>query len=166
MDTLSLRDVTAEDAKLVFEWRNDPWIIAKGSLNKTVTWEEHSNWFSGLLGDPASHMFIIEIDGAPAGQVRFMGESGTHNADISIYLLKDYIGQGYGVQALRQACSHIFNVLDISGVVAYILEENEQSLNAFEKAGFQAIDHSGMKEKNIEPKPDHQTYYFADAGSA
>lgn len=159
MENIVLRDAVEEDAKLIFEWRNDPWIIERGSLNKTVTWEEHSGWFTGLLASPSSHMFIVEIDGTPAGQVRFVGEN-TH-VDISIYLLKEFIGGGMGVSAIRQACEKIPEILDTKYIVAHILDGNTQSIRAFEKAGFAYMDNSAMKEIGVEQQPNHAIYYLS-----
>lgn len=141
MTALSLRIAVKQDAKLIFEWRNDPWIIQKGSLNKTVTWEEHENWFLSLIDDPLRHMFIIEVDGKPAGQVRFMSMDHKSMAEISIYLMQDFINKGLGVRALKEACEQITSYLNINHAIAYILEKNQQSKKAFLKAGFKSLDH-------------------------
>ena len=131
---LSLRDACPEDALIVFKWRNDPWIISKGSLRKTVSWEEHSNWFSSIIADPQRHMFIIEVEGEPAGQARFIRAG--RAAEISIYVLKDYIGKSFGKTAIQKSCRLIFRSWDIERIDAYVLEDNLTSHQTFEKCGF------------------------------
>lgn len=146
VDALTLRDANANDTKTVFEWRNDPWIIAKGSLNKTVSWEEHSNWFNGMLSDPDRHMFIIEIDGSPAGQCRFIRDGNA--AEISVYVMKNHIGQGYGSAAITKACQQIFQLWEIDRIHAYILENNEHSRKTFEKCRFEEAPNCDRNEKD------------------
>jgi len=139
MTALSLRPAVTQDAKLIFKWRNDPWIIKKGSLNKTVTWEEHENWFLSLIDDPLRHMFIIEVDNVPAGQVRFVSMNDNTMAEISIYLMQNFINKGLGVRALKNACEQVTSYLNINHVIAYILEKNQQSEKAFVKADFKLL---------------------------
>jgi RimJ/RimL family protein N-acetyltransferase len=158
MAGLTLRNATKEDAGIVFEWRNDPWIIQKGSLNKTVTWEEHEKWFLAFLSNPMNHMFIIELEEKPIGQVRFSGSNQQDYAEISTYILKDYIGKGRGVEAIKESCGIIKSILNVRFIIAYILKENIQSIRAFEKAGFASLEISDMKNLGLEQKPDHAIY--------
>lgn len=144
------------DAELIFQWRNDPWIVQKGSLNKTVTWEEHKDWFSNFIQNPYKKMFIIMVDHHPAGQVRFVSEENTNKAEISIYLLKDFIGKGLGTQALQQACQEIKQYLNIKFIIAYILKDNKHSCLAFEKAGFKKSE--DFQKTEIVKRDNHYIY--------
>ena len=127
-------------------------------MNKEVSWEEHSQWFSNLIAHPKRHMYIIEVEGNPAGQVRFIGSEHSDMAEISIYLLKPFIGQGRGGRALEQACGDIGAKINIKIVIAYILEGNVQSQNAFETAGFVSIEKCDMNGHIVESKSGHKTY--------
>ena len=162
LNNITLREAELSDSDLIFRWRNDPWIIAKGSLNKTVEKEEHENWFSNFIQNPHSHMYIININDEPAGQVRFMGKKDQKYAEISIYLRDNYVGQGNGVKALKQACQNAFDDLHIETIIAFILKENEQSRRAFEKAGFIPLEQYNMIDsQSIETKAERLTYCYS-----
>jgi len=134
---VSLRAATNSDARLVFGWRNDPFIVERGSSQKTVTWEEHEKWFQATVNGPERKMFIAEVDGKPAGQVRFdrMG-SGSDRCVVSAYLLERFTGRGLGVEAIRQGCERIFRQWPVMQVIACVRRDNAAGLAGFQKAGF------------------------------
>lgn len=130
-----LRLATINDAQLVFEWRNDPWIVNLGLSKKEVLWEEHYEWFKNSLKNQRRKIFIIEYENILIGQVRFEKKS-VDQAEISIYLIKKYTGYGLGVVAIKKGCQEIFSLWEINKIVAEIRSNNHSSLSAFKKAGF------------------------------
>ena len=164
MKNIDLRMVQIEDAELIFKWRNDDWIISKGSQNRRVTWEEHNAWFSNLLQSPDSAMFIIMFGDDAIGQVRFISVNGI--AEVSIYLLQAYTGRGYGAQILRKACQAAFDNLDIKGIVAYILVGNSQSKKVFEKANFNLLTFSQKAGFQIKDRQNHEIYFYSNENSS
>ena len=133
--TIHLRLAELSDMELIFSWRNDPFILTRGSLQRAVLWDEHQTWFTSFLADPNCRMFIAEMDGKAAGQIRFHGVMG-ESAEVSLYLLKQFTGRGLGVMALRQACWKIFSITLIKQVIAFVRDDNNISRRAFTKAGF------------------------------
>ena len=67
MSDVRLRPAVEEDVDLVFSWRNDPFIVALGSLQQTVTLDEHRKWFQQSLLDRHRLLFIIEAAGESVG---------------------------------------------------------------------------------------------------
>lgn len=132
---VSLRPACADDVAVVFEWRNDPFIVRKGSQQRTVTWTEHCAWFATQLTNPSSRIYLIHVGREPAGQVRFHME-GTSEAEVSLYLLERFTGHGHGVVALQTACWQLFGETQIERVSAFVRADNEPSARAFLKAGF------------------------------
>lgn len=131
---IQLRPATAADVRLIYEWRNDPWIVSLSSGRQTVTWEEHSAWFSHRLADPDHRMYVVASSEGPAGVAR-LTRKGT-DAFISVYLLRPFTGRGWGVQVIRSAVQAAFNAWPVNRVVAQIRKDNQPSLTAFAKAGF------------------------------
>lgn len=164
MKNINLRMVQIEDAELIFKWRNDDWIISKGSQNRRVTWEEHSAWFSNLLQNPSSAMFIIMFGDDAIGQVRFISVNGI--AEVSVYLLQAYTGRGYGAQILQKACQAAFENLDINCIVAYILVGNTQSKKVFEKANFNLLTFSRKAVLQIKDRQNHEIYFYSNENSS
>lgn len=130
-----LRPAVAEDAATVFGWRNLPFIVALGSTQREVTWEEHLSWFVASVRGTARSLFVIEVDGEPAGQLRFDWLTPVE-AEISLYLLPRFVGRGLGVQAIRLGCAQAKTLARCDRVVAWVREENGPSLVAFQRAGF------------------------------
>lgn len=153
---LFLRPAQMGDREMIFLWRNDPWIVAKGTLNRQVSREEHEKWFSKVLLRDCVLMNIIELDGKPVGQIRFSKQDGGV-WEISLYLLKEYTGQGFGVEAIRRGCRDLFSSRKADVILAHVLEKNEASSKAFVKAGFQKRLPRNSLNQGIEG---HITYYL------
>lgn len=132
---LSLRQALVSDAETVFKWRNDPSIVSKGFLQRTVSWDEHVAWFDEVIRSDTRLMYIIELKECPVGQVRFDRESGTA-AEISIYVAPSLEGQGFGVAGMLKGCCEVFSHWDIDHIVARVRQDNEVAKRAFVKAGF------------------------------
>jgi RimJ/RimL family protein N-acetyltransferase len=124
-----------EDAKLVFGWRNDPFIVERGSSQKTVTWNEHTRWFQATVSGLQRRMFIIEIEAEAAGQVRF-DRIDDESCVVSAYLLERFTGQGRGVEAIRQGCERIFDEWPVARILACVRDDNAAGQTGFRKAGF------------------------------
>jgi RimJ/RimL family protein N-acetyltransferase len=67
---LYLRPATLEDAKILFEWRNDPQVRAASHNQGEIDFEDHLNWLRDSLENPDRKLYIAEEDGASQGTVR------------------------------------------------------------------------------------------------
>jgi RimJ/RimL family protein N-acetyltransferase len=137
---IALRHANLGDLDMVFRWRNDPFILAYGSLRREVAREEHQKWFAETVSGKTRQMFIIlerQVAGADKaiGQIRFERESG-RECVVSVYLLQEFTGRGYGAQAIRMGCAAIFQTWDVDRVVACVRFDNQAGRSAFLKAGF------------------------------
>ena len=124
-----------EDATTLFKWRNFPEIINLGSSRRKVSREEHIQWFSQIIKDANSRLYIIVINEMPVGQLRLVAGIG-NDAEISVFLIPGHTGVGHGVTAIVQGCEQFFDEFPIRAIVAFVRETNHRSLSAFEKAGF------------------------------
>ncbi|WP_424096603.1 GNAT family N-acetyltransferase [Moorena producens] len=135
---VSLRLATLEDAKIIFDWRNDPWIVSLSSSQKTVTWQDHVAWLSKVLKDHNYQIYLIEHEGMDIGSVRFERKT-MDSCDISVYLVREQTGRGLGVEAIRQGCQEIIVDWNVKQIWAKIRDNNRHSKSAFQKAGFVAV---------------------------
>ena len=133
--TVALRAALPDDVGTLLIWRNLPEIVALGSSRRTVTEEEHGQWFSQTLSEDKCRLYIILIDEMPAGQLRLDSGFGD-KAELSVFLIPGYTGGGHGVTAIRKGCERFFEELPIKAIVAFVRESNHRSLSAFQKAGF------------------------------
>lgn len=135
-----VRLANRKDAPILFKWRNLPEIIQYSTLKKKVTHDEHMKWFENCLGNPDVYrIFIVELQGDPAGSIRFQRDGS--GAIVSIYLLQDYTGSGYGNTALLDSIEQISVCWpDLVRITADVLDSNEKAIRVFEKSGFEIND--------------------------
>lgn len=133
---LQLRLAQPEDCRLVWQWSNDPVVRAASFSPELIPWEQHTVWFDRKVNAPTS-VFYIVMDEAmePMGQVRFELEG--DEATISVSLGSRHRGKGYGSAAIQLASAALFEEAEVHVVHAYIKQENQASIRAFEKAGFE-----------------------------
>jgi RimJ/RimL family protein N-acetyltransferase len=130
-----IRPVNLDDMRQIFEWRNDPFIVARSSSQCAVSLKEHRVWFDHILVSKEVLPFIVEIFGQSAGHLRFdLEDDGV--CLITAYLLSAYTGKGYGVESIRQGCELARQEWPSVRVMAQVREENLAGRSAFLKAGF------------------------------
>lgn len=131
-----LRPVTAEDCRLLWEWKSDPAVRANSFNSTPIQWDEHQNWFRQKLADKFCFIYIVlgEKD-TPVGQIRFDLDA-DRNAEINVSIDARERNKEYGSAALRLACHRLSRESNIVKVLAHIKEENKASIRAFSKAGF------------------------------
>jgi RimJ/RimL family protein N-acetyltransferase len=132
---ISLRLATLNDEDMVFRWRNDPFILSRGSANRAVSQEEHQIWFKETILGSSRKMFIVLWQDHPIGQVRFDREN-KQECVVSAYLLEEFIGRGWGVQAICKGCAEVFRAWEVERIVACVRVDNPKGHSAFLKAGF------------------------------
>lgn len=135
------RNVQPEDLLLVFNWANEPEVRSNSYNPEFITLEEHTKWFKQKIEEETSLFFIAEIEGEPAGMVRF--EIGDENAVISIIIDKHFRGRKLASVFLTDCCNFYFEK-NSKPIFAWIKSDNEPSIHAFRRANF-----SFLKEETI-----------------
>lgn len=133
---LNIRPATEEDARLVWEWANDPVTRTASFSSDPIPWSDHTRWFDSKLKSENCLFFLItREDGLPVGQVRYDKEG--KEAVISVSLEESFRGHGYGSAILRLASNKVMASEGIDVIHAYIKKNNEASKRAFIKGGFE-----------------------------
>jgi len=133
---IRLRPANMDDARLLWEWRNDP-ATRRWFLNSDeVPWEAHQKWLAATLDDNNQVIYIAENqDGEPIGQARF-SVSG-EEAEIHVSVGTARRGQGLGTTLIATACVRLVEERpQVERVVAKVLVTNAASTAAFRRAGF------------------------------
>lgn len=131
---IALRPARVSDARALLRWRNDATAYRHFLADRPVATEEHERWLKTALRDPKRRLFVIELDRAPAGQVRLdLGRGG--RADISITVDRKARGRGVGPAALRAAAARARR-LGVLRLEALVAADNPGSAIAFLKAGY------------------------------
>jgi RimJ/RimL family protein N-acetyltransferase len=141
----AIRLATDMDKEIIFEWANDP-IVRMASFNRTdIPWEIHEEWFNQKMKSPSSHIYILEVNGKPAGQVRFDASGDEKEFTINYSIGADFRGLGLGERILRLGLTaHCCTYEGEATYLALVKPENLSSVSCFRKLGF------GMKEETAD----------------
>lgn len=134
LPAVSIRPARAEDAHIIFEWRNLPDIVALSEGQKTVAWDEHSAWYVNSLQNADRILLVITVDGEDSGLVRFDRNSDV--ASVGLYFVNGQCGKGYGKMVLPLAIKNMRGAWSIKSIMAHIRSDNVPSLKFFTAMGF------------------------------
>ena len=124
---LELRPATLGDAKLLFDWKNDP-DVRKWSIESKdkINFDKHLKWLAKNL----QNINIISDRLKDYGDVRI-----DNGNEIAIKIDKQYRGYGVGAWVLR-TYNDIYPLL-----IAKVVDGNIPSMNLFIKHDYKAIEH-------------------------
>ncbi len=136
MTKLTLRLASGDDAKLLWEWANDPETRKFSFSSAPIAWQTHQTWLASKLSNP-SYFFRIALDASevPIGYIRC--EKKENRGLISVSVSPLMRREGYGSRIIQLATQVIFKEMNVEMIHAYIKKENQASQKTFEKAGFQ-----------------------------
>ena len=149
---IKLRAIETKDLENLRVWRNDGTTTLK-YLSKIdyITPEAQLGWYNRDLENQNSYTFAIE---ETEELKRLIGSTALYNfnndtAEFGRILIGDDAarGRGWGVLA-TSVCLHIgFSVFDLTGIVAYVHEDNLAAWKAYEKCGFEV---TGKRDDELE----------------
>ncbi len=132
---IDLQPVREEDARLLWEWANDPSVRSVSFTRDPIAWEDHLRWFDAKRKDAACLFYIARDDaGEPLGQIRF--EAREDEAEVSVSLDARHRGRGQGSALILAGSRKVFDTSRVRTLHAYIKDGNEPSVRAFTKAGY------------------------------
>lgn len=134
--TLRLRAASIADAKLLFDWANDPVVRATAFATEDISWEDHINWLKKKLRNETSSILIAETKGQDqVGQIRFdlIGEA---HVIVDVHTSAAHRGKAYGSKIIFMGTEFLRKHSNIELISAYVKMGNDRSFKAFMKAGF------------------------------
>ena len=145
---LKLRNVTKDDCRDIWHWRNHPEVRKVCYETEPLRYNEHQRWFSDKINNTSTDFFIVENENKQKiGQVRF--EKNSKNAAcINVNLNPIFFGKGLGSKIIKNATEYFMNKYSkIKVITAEILDSNIVSQKAFKKAGYKFHKHTILKNK-------------------
>lgn len=130
----SYRKATDKDMLQVFDWSNDSLSRINSYFSEPIELKTHEAWFDKKINSPTSYLYIAEINGIPAGLVRY--EVSAESTVVGILVGNEFRNRGLAAKFLKDTASLYFAQQSAS-VLAYIKIENKPSVQSFEKAGYQ-----------------------------
>jgi RimJ/RimL family protein N-acetyltransferase len=137
---LTARLAGMDDARLLWEWRNDPATRAGSRSSAEVTWDEHVGWLTASLARSDRVLLVVEHALVPVGTVRWDLE-GKGEWEVSITLAPERRGQSMARPLLRAGEAALSEVKSSSGtgVTAYLAVvhvDNPASVRLFESSAY------------------------------
>lgn len=134
---LIVRPVTVADARLLYDWANEPGVREASFHTRPIGWEEHISWFQGKLNDPTCRIYVGEnLLGIPVGMIRLDEHTPTELV-VSISVDSRQRGRGIGGRMLDLAMRVTESERLVSKYIALVKPSNHDSRLMFEKRGYQ-----------------------------
>lgn len=130
---LCLRAACEEDLNIFYSWVNDTEVRKSSFQSAPIPWLTHKDWFARKLNDPNSHLYVLEAEGLPVGQIRFDKVGNEANIDYSLDVLVR--GRGWGVRLVSLGLAQLQNAEPIR-VLAKVKTDNGSSRSVFSRLGF------------------------------
>jgi len=132
---LMLRPATAADCDAIWAWRNAEQVRRFSGDSAAIPLERHRQWYAAALADPQRLLLVGEIDGQPAGVLRY--DRRQDLATISVYLTPDFLGQGIGASLIAAGSAYVARHWpQLAQIEALVRPQNAASAAVFATAGF------------------------------
>ena len=126
------------DAEFLWKLANDTEVRAVSFSTDAIKWEDHIKWLKSKLNSQSCLFYIAyNSENFPVGQVRY--DITNNEAVISISLVKEFRGKGYGSTMIKVSVERLFKLTNVVKIHAYIKPTNIASIFAFLKADFKTI---------------------------
>jgi len=130
------RKAGAEDVLLIYEWANDRVSRENSYFSEAIPLETHKAWFTKKLADPAAVIYIAELNGEPAGMIRY--DVLEDHAVVGVSVAGRFRGKGLAPEFLKGTAKLFFESNAVP-VEAFIKTQNLASVRSFEKAGYKKL---------------------------
>ncbi len=145
-DALHFRYAAPGDAKLLWQWANDPTVRANSFNSDAISLDEHMEWYRGKLNSPDTRFWILELGQAPVAQIRY-DRVDSHTAEIAFSVAPHCRGQGIETRALMLTTGPACKELGVQRFLGSVLNSNRSSIRAFTKAGFKCTEQKLIQQK-------------------
>ena len=139
-DGLWCRPAQLKDAKLYFDWANDPAVRACGFHTDPLLWPTHYTWFKKTLGNPQAFLYVVSnYKDEKIGQVRLAPDP-TKHLEVGFSIDASYRNKGLGLRMLSLILDQApHDRWDILSLIARVKRENEPSAKIFLRLGFKQV---------------------------
>lgn len=125
-----LRQVAFEDARQLYEWRNDT-VTRKNSFNtEVISYDNHKAWLKKVIAEKSIYLYILVCEFVSVGQIRVKILDGI--GIISYSIDHNYRGLGYGKLILKLLEDKFYSdQIACTELIGLVKEDNTPSQKAF-----------------------------------
>lgn len=132
--SFTLRPAALDDARHLFDWRNDAETRRQSRSGAPLDWRAHLDWLHRTLADPNRRILIGLSGGVPCGMARLDRIDET-SSELSWVVAPAFRGQGLGSRLVAAALAQA----KTPRILAEIKAGNPGSLAVARRCGFRAI---------------------------
>jgi spore coat polysaccharide biosynthesis predicted glycosyltransferase SpsG/GNAT superfamily N-acetyltransferase len=134
---LVARRASLRDARVLWQWRNDPVTRAGSRSPSEVSWEDHLRWLTGSLTRADRMLLVLEDPLGAVGTVRWDLETeGEREWEVSITVAPERRGQSLARRLLRAAEVALSSATDVTAYLGVVHCDNRASLRLFETSAY------------------------------
>lgn len=137
-EQIALRFARPDDLMPLLRLSNEPSVRRSSLCSDPITLEEHAQWFTGRLLNPAVRMWVLDFQGLLLGHIRYVREDPT-TAEISLAVAPAFRRRGLA-RRLLASCYDACEELRVRRLRAVVRVENHASAEVFRRAGFRHVD--------------------------
>ncbi|MEL7496875.1 MAG: UDP-2,4-diacetamido-2,4,6-trideoxy-beta-L-altropyranose hydrolase [Planctomycetota bacterium] len=138
---VEIRDASVDDAKMLWQWRNDPEVRAVSFSSTSIELPQHQAWLQRQIEDTNSRVWVAENQhGQPLGSIRFNLDQSLCRATVSIIVDPRFRSRGVGSALIQASVARLFETTPAREILAQIKSGNVASEKAFVNAGFRPIE--------------------------
>ena len=143
--TVVLRPMLPEDLREFHRWATKTdsvrWWYPEGKQEIPSFRKFSSHWrplcYAGAHKEGGKgRAFVVLAKGRPVGAINHNKFDARMRGSVDIILDAAECGKGYGTDALKALCSHMFRELGATEIMVTAYKGNARAIRAYEKAGF------------------------------
>ena len=127
IDRFLIRPAARDDARLLFEWRNDESTRSVSKNRALIAWDEHLGWLDRRLGMDHPNLFLFEVDGQPVATFRIDGN------DLSYTVAPEHRNRGIAKLMLNEVRSRFGRLR------AHVYSANIPSIKVAQSADLEVV---------------------------
>lgn len=131
---LTCRRARIDDARILFDWRNDPDTRRMSRTTDPVHWDGHLSWLGSVIADDTRVLLVVEQNGQAVGTVRWDHRGGI-DWEASIAVAPSRRGQGLASRVLAAGEGGI-RASSPRRLIASVNDINIASRRLFARAGY------------------------------
>ncbi len=132
---MKVRHATAEDARMIYEWRTSPEVMGASRNTTSFSFKDHLTWLEQVLQDTQRLLLIGLHDGREVGVVRFDIDGA--GAEVSIFLAPGTMGAGLGRTLLAAGEASLRHKHpQVTRINAWVNSDNSRSSQLFQHLGY------------------------------
>ena len=135
---INLREISANDIRLLYDWRNDPQSRPMFRDDRALDFDAHCGFLRRYFtGERGEYWWIAEVSGVPVGTIcLYSFDTDRHTCEFGRFIIgREHRGAGYGRRALLLAMS-VARSLGVERMVCEVLSSNESAIRLYDSLGF------------------------------